>query len=34
VSNLTGFTQPGGIFPVLGSINSNQLWSAILGVLP
>jgi len=34
VSNLTGFTQPGGIFPVLGSINSNQLWSADLGVLP
>ncbi len=34
VSNLTGFTQPGGIFPVLGSINSNQLWSARLGVLP
>jgi hypothetical protein len=34
VANLTGFTQPGGIFPVLGSINSNQLWSADLGVLP
>ena len=34
VKNLTGFTQPGGIFPVLGSINSNQLWSADLGVLP
>jgi hypothetical protein len=34
VSNLTGFTQPGGIFPVLGSINSNQLWSARFGVLP
>jgi len=34
VQNLTGFTQPGGIFPVLGTINSNQLWSAILGVLP
>jgi hypothetical protein len=34
VNNLTGFTQPGGIFPVLGSINSNQLWSADLGVLP
>ena len=34
VSNLTGFTQPGGIFPVLGSINSNRLWSADLGVLP
>ena len=34
VTNLTGFTQPGGIFPVLGSINSNQLWSADLGVLP
>lgn len=34
VDRLTGFTQPGGIFPVLGSINSNQLWSADLGVLP
>lgn len=34
VSNLTGFTQPGGIFPVLGSVNSNQLWSAKFGVLP
>jgi hypothetical protein len=34
VSNLTGFTQPGGIFPVLGTVNSNQLWSAVLGVLP
>ena len=34
VNNLTGFTQPGGIFPVLGSINSNQLWSVRLGVLP
>jgi hypothetical protein len=34
VSNLTGFTQPGGIFPVLGTVNSNQLWSATLGVLP
>lgn len=34
VKNLTGFTQPGGIFPVIGSINSNQLWSADLGVLP
>jgi hypothetical protein len=34
VTNLTGFTQPGGIFPVLGSINSNQLWSEDLGVLP
>ncbi len=34
VDRLTGFTQPGGIFPVLGSINSNQLWSARLGVLP
>ena len=34
VTNLTGFTQPGGIFPVLGTINSGQLWSAKLGVLP
>ena len=34
VSNLTGFTQPGGIFPVLGTVDSNQLWSADLGVLP
>lgn len=34
VKNLTGFTQPGGIFPVLGSINSNQLWSAKFGTLP
>ena len=34
VTNLTGFTQPGGIFPVISSINSNQLWSADLGVLP
>ena len=34
VKNLTGFTQPGGIFPVLGSVNSNQLWSAKFGVLP
>ncbi len=34
LKNLTGFTQPGGIFPVLGSINSNQLWSAKFGVLP
>jgi hypothetical protein len=34
VNNLPGFTQPGGIFPVIGSINSNQLWSARLGVLP
>ena len=34
VNNLTGFTQPGGIFPVLGTVNSNQLWSAVLGVLP
>lgn len=34
VKNLTGFTQPGGIFPVVGSINSNQLWSAVFGVLP
>jgi hypothetical protein len=34
VANLTGFTQPGGIFPVLGTVNSNQLWSAVFGVLP
>ena len=34
VNNLTGFTQPGGIFPVLGTVNSNQLWSARFGVLP
>jgi hypothetical protein len=34
VTNLTGFTQPGGIFPVLGTVDSSQLWSAILGVLP
>jgi hypothetical protein len=34
VTNLTGFTQPGGIFPVLGTIDSSQLWSAVLGVLP
>lgn len=34
VKNLTGSTQPGGIFPVLGTINSNQLWSAKFGVLP
>ncbi len=34
VANLTGFTQPGGIFPVLGTIDSNQLWSAVPGVLP
>ena len=34
VDELTGFTQPGGIFPVIGSIDSSQLWSAILGVLP
>jgi hypothetical protein len=35
VKNLTGFTQPGVPFiPVLGSVDSNQLWSAVLGVLP
>ena len=33
VRNLTGFTQPGGIFPVITSVNSNQLWSATFGVL-
>ena len=33
VRNLTGFTQPGGIFPVISSVNSNQLWSATFGVL-
>ena len=34
VGMLTGSTQPGGIFPVIGTINSNQLWSAVTGVLP
>jgi hypothetical protein len=34
VTNLTGFTQPGGIFPVISSIDSDQLWSADFGVLP
>jgi len=33
VRNLTGFTQPGGIFPVITSVSSNQLWSATFGVL-
>ena len=33
VRNLTGFTQPGGIFPVISSVSSNQLWSATFGVL-
>ena len=33
VRNLTGFTQPGGIFPVITSVSSNQLWSARFGVL-
>jgi len=33
VGMLTGSTQPGGIFPVIGTINSNQLWSAVTGVL-
>jgi hypothetical protein len=32
VRNLTGFTQ-GGIFPVITSVSSNQLWSATFGVL-
>ena len=34
VTNLTGFTQPGGIFPVIGTVKSSQLWSADFGVLP
>jgi hypothetical protein len=32
VRNLTGSTQPGGIFPVITTVNSNQLWSATFGV--
>jgi hypothetical protein len=31
VSNLTGSTQPGGFLPVIGTINSGQLWSAAGG---
>ncbi len=35
VTRLTGFTQPGVPFiPVISTVNSNQLWSADLGVLP
>ena len=33
VANLTGFTGS-FLVPVLGTVNSNQLWSATLGVLP
>ena len=32
VRNLTGFTQPASIFPVISSVSSNQLWSATFGV--
>jgi hypothetical protein len=36
VQNLTGFTQPGngGVFPVISSVKSGQLWFATFGVLP
>jgi hypothetical protein len=34
VQNLTGFTQPGGFFPVISSVKSGQLWLARFGVLP
>jgi hypothetical protein len=36
VQNLTGFTQPGngGIFPVISTVKSGQLWIARFGVLP
>ena len=35
VTNLTGFTQPGGHhFPVISSVSSSQLFFATFGVLP
>ncbi|HEV2260568.1 MAG TPA: hypothetical protein VGS06_46280, partial [Streptosporangiaceae bacterium] len=35
VTQLTGFTQPGVPFvPIISTIDSNQLWSALFGVLP
>ena len=35
VTNLTGFTQPGGHhFPVISTVNSSQLWIATFGELP
>jgi hypothetical protein len=36
VQNLTGSTQPGngGIFPVISTVKSGQLWIARFGVLP
>jgi len=32
VTNLTGFSN--GFGPIVGSVTSNQLWSAVFGVLP
>jgi hypothetical protein len=36
VTNLTGFAQPGngGVFPIIGTVSSTQLWLQTLGVLP
>ena len=35
VQNLTGFQQPGPpFFPIISTVNSNQLWNAFFGVSP
>jgi hypothetical protein len=36
VTNLTGFSQPGngGVFPVISTVSSDQLWTGTLGVSP